>query len=128
MKKIYIVVAVLVGLLAAFAVVKQGEAKLLSVNEIGADPSAFSGTITFRGVMGGISQTDRSVIGVMDMKELQCTSPNCNKILIPVKCAGTPPVFGDEVKVTGSFRIEPNGGYLFVADNVKVVRNHKIGG
>ena len=127
-KYIYIVVAALVGVAIAFTMVKQGEAKTLSVNEIGTDPAAYTGTITFRGVMGGISQADPSVVGVMDIKELQCTSANCNKILIPVKCAGNPPVLGDEVKVTGSFRVVPNGGYLFVADNVKVVKNHKIGG
>jgi len=127
-KYIYIVVAVLVGVVTAFALVQQGEAKVLSVNEIGTDPAAFTGTITFRGVMGGISQTDSSVVGIMDVKELQCTSANCNKIMIPVKCAANPPVLGDEVKVTGSFRVEPTGGYMFVADNVKVVKNHKIGG
>lgn len=126
-KNIIIVVAILVGAALGFAMVKQSDAKLLQVNEIGTDPAAYTGTITFTGVMGGISQADRSVIGVMDLKELQCTSPNCNKIMIPVRCQAPQPALGDEIKVTGTFKTEP-GGFMFVADSVKVVRNHKIGG
>ncbi|OGU05705.1 MAG: hypothetical protein A2075_24960 [Geobacteraceae bacterium GWC2_58_44] len=124
---IYVMVAVIIGAVIAFGLVKQGEAKLLNVNEIGSDPSAFTGTITFTGVMGAVSQEDRSVIGVMDLKELKCTSANCNKILIPVKCVGAVPAMGDELKVTGSFVKNPTG-FMFAADKLKVVRNHKIGG
>ena len=63
----------------------------------------------------------------MDLKELQCTSANCNKVLIPVKFQGPQPILGDEIKMTGSF-INADGGYLFAAENVKVLKYHKIGG
>jgi hypothetical protein len=129
MKKnhIYIVVALLIGAVIAFALVKQGEAKVLNVNDIGADPSAFTGQITFTGIMGGVSNQDPKVVGIMDLKELKCTTPGCNKIFIPVKCNNNIPAFGDEVKVTGSF-MKDNRGYIFAAENIKVVKNHKIGG
>lgn len=126
-KYIYVLVAVVIGAAIAFAMVKPGEAKALNVNEIGSDPSAFTGTITFTGIMGGISKQDPNVVGIMDLKELQCTTPGCNKIYIPVKCASVVPVLGDEVKVTGNF-IKEAKGYLFTADKITVVRNHKIGG
>ena len=126
-KYIYVLVAVVIGAAIAFATVQQGEAKALNVNEIGSDPSAFTGTITFTGIMGAVSQQDPTVVGIMDLKELQCTTPGCNKIYIPVKCASAVPALGDEVKVTGSFRKDAKG-YLFTADKIKVVRNHKIGG
>lgn len=129
MKKnhIFILVALIIGAAVAFAMVKQGDAKVLNVNDIGSDPSAFTGQITFTGIMGAVSDRDPSVVGIMDLKELKCTTPGCNKIFIPVKCNSNIPVLGDEVKVTGAFVKEPRG-YIFAAENVKVVKNHKIGG
>jgi hypothetical protein len=125
-KYIYVAVAVLLGITISFTLVKQGDAKVLNVNEIGADPAAFSGNITVTGVMAGVSE-DRSIFGIMDLKELQCKSANCNKVVIPIKYTGSQPVLGDEVKVTGKF-VSVAGGYAFAADKVKVVRNHRIGG
>jgi len=126
-KYIYVLVALVIGAAVAFAMVQKGDAKPLNVTEIGPDPSAFTGTITFTGVMGAVSEQDKNIVGVMDLKELQCKSANCNKMYIPVKCAGKVPVLGDEVKVTGSFVKDPKG-YFFNAEKIKVVRNHKIGG
>ena len=126
-KYIYVAVAVILGAAIAFTFVKQGEAKVLNVNDIGSDPAAFSGTITVTGIMAGVSQTDSSIFGIMDVKELQCTSANCNKVFIPIKYSGSQPVVGDEVKVTGNF-MNTAGGYLFIAEKLKVLRNHKIGG
>lgn len=103
------------------------EAKALHVNEVGSDPAAYSGTITVVGVTKAFSNVDASVIGIMDLKELQCTTPNCNKLLLPVKYQGTRPAVGDEVRVTGSFT-QVQGGYLFIASELKVVRQHQIGG
>ncbi|NTV50230.1 MAG: hypothetical protein HGB32_14425 [Geobacteraceae bacterium] len=77
--------------------------------------------------MGGTSPKDPSVFGMFDLKELQCTTPNCNKLYLPVKHQGVMPKLGDELRVTGSL-IKMPGGFLFSAANVKVVRNHKIGG
>lgn len=128
MKKQYILAAVacVIGLALAFFL-SSGSAKAFSVNDVASDPAAFSGTITITGIMGGISQFDQKVFGIMDVKELQCTTPNCNKVFIPVKYEGQMPVPGDEVKATGSF-VKMNEGYLFAAQAVKVLRNHKIGG
>jgi hypothetical protein len=103
------------------------EAKALNVNEVGSDPAAYSGTITVVGVTKAFSKVDASVIGIMDLKELQCTTPNCNKPLLPVKYQGERPAVGAEVQVTGSFT-QVQGGYLFVANELKVVRHHQIGG
>jgi hypothetical protein len=75
----------------------------------------------------GISRQDPSIFGIMDVKELQCQSPNCNKLILPVKYPGKLPAAGDEVTLTGSF-VNIGGGYLFAAEQVEVLRNHKLGG
>lgn len=120
-------IALAVVALIGIIVVSTGNAKALNVNDVANDPASFSGTITITGIMGGTSQQDPSVFGVMDIKELQCKTPNCNKLLIPIRYQGQAPRFGDEVKVTGSF-IKESGGFMFAAQQVKVLRNHKIGG
>jgi hypothetical protein len=128
MNKKYILAAVacVVGLAVAF-VISSGSAKAFSVNDVASDPAAFGGIITITGIMGGVSQFDQKVFGIMDVKELQCKSQNCNKVFIPIKYEGQMPVPGDEVKATGSF-VKMTEGYLFAARDVKVLRNHKIGG
>lgn len=103
------------------------QTKAFNVNDVAADPAAYSGSITITGVMWGTSQIDPKVFGVVDLKELKCTTPGCNKIVIPIRHAGPIPVLGDEVRVTGAFKPEA-GGYVFAAEKVKVVKNHKIGG
>ncbi len=103
------------------------DSKALSVNDIASDPAAFSGTITITGIMAGVSPQDPRVFGIMDIKELQCTTQNCNKVIIPVTCRGKQPVPGDEVRLVGSF-VNQGKGYLFAAEKVTVVRNHRIGG
>lgn len=101
--------------------------KALAVNEVGADPAAYSGTITVTGIMGGVSNQDPSIFGVMDVKELQCKTANCKKLYIPVRYDGNQPALGDEIRMTGSF-VNSGQGYLFVAQKLKVVRNHTLGG
>lgn len=123
-----IAVAVIIGAAIAFGVANQGGGgKALNVSEIGADPGAFTGTITITGIMAGVSQYDKSVIGIMDVKELQCKSQNCNKLFIPVKFPEKQPLVGDEIRATGQFHKFPTG-YMFIAQKLKVVKNHKIGG
>jgi hypothetical protein len=122
-----ILTAVLVAAAAIFALVHTGGANVLQVNDVGPDPAAFTGTITVAGIVAGVSKQDPAVIGMMDKKELQCTSPNCNKIYLPFKAPGYSPVVGDEVRVTGSI-VASGGGYVLMADAVKVVKNHRIGG
>ncbi len=126
-KNIFFVVALLVGITLSYALFFRGDANALQVNQLASDPSAYSGTITVTGIMAGTSPQDPSVFGIFDLKELKCTTPNCNKIYLPVKSQGTIPKQGDEVLVTGSF-LKTNDGFLFSASSVKVVRNHKIGG
>jgi hypothetical protein len=126
-KNIIVVAALLVGLASAYAFSMQSGPKALAVSDVGADPAAFTGTISVTGVMRGVSQQDPTIFGVMDVKELQCKTANCNKILIPVRYQGQRPVLGDEIKMTGSFS-NSNAGYLFEAKQLKVLRNHKIGG
>ena len=102
------------------------DAKALHVNEVGSDPTAYSGTITIVGVTKGFSTADTNVFGIMDLKEKQCNTPNCNMTMLPVKYQGPLPAIGDEVQVTGSF-VQVQGGYLFAANDVKVVRHHQVG-
>lgn len=113
--------------LALIIVATPGGADVLNVNDVGSDPAAFAGDITVTGIVAGVSQQDPSIIGMMDKRELQCTTPNCNKLYIPFKASGYTPNRGDEVRIQGRF-IATAGGYLFMADNVKVVKTHRIGG
>jgi len=126
-KNILIAVALAVGIALSYALFFRGNANALQVNQVGADPSAYSGAITVTGIMAGTSPQDPRVFGMFDLKELQCNTPNCNKFYLPVKYQGAMPKLGDEVRANGSF-IKTNGGFLFSASNVKVVRNHRIGG
>lgn len=125
-KNLIIAGAVVIGVVCAFFLFK-GTSKALNVNDVGSDPAAFAGTITVTGIMAGTSQQEPTIFAIVDKKELQCNSPNCNKVLLPVRHQGKLPIIGDEVRVTGSFVTE-NGGYLFAAEKVKVVRHHQIGG
>lgn len=130
-KYLFLLVAIVAGVVA-FAVFSQpgmqkADAKVLNVNEVGADPGAYTGAITITGIMAAVSNQDASIFGIMDIQELQCTMANCNKILIPVKYDGQQPAMGDEVRITGSF-IQSGGGYLFTAQEVDVIRNHTLGG
>ena len=124
---------VLIGLVLAVAITAgiffsgAGQATALHVNQVVADPAAFSGTITVTGVTAGFSPHDPALFGVMDIKELQCTTPNCKKALIPVRVTGPIPALGDEVRISGTFVNSPMG-YVLTAETVKVVRNHKLGG
>lgn len=126
-KNIFIAVAVLIGIALSYGLFFRGDANALQVNQVAADPSAYSGTITVTGIMAGTSPQDPSLFGMFDLKELQCKTPNCNKLYLPVKYQGAMPKPGDEVQVSGSF-MPISGGFYFSATGVKVVRNHKIGG
>lgn len=126
-QKIFIVAALLVGIALAVVITSQGDGDLLQVNQVGSDPLAYSGTITVTGIMAGVSNSDPSIFGIYDIKELQCTTANCNKLYVPVRYQGAMPKVGDEVRVTGSFS-KVAQGVVFTAEKIKVVRNHPIGG
>ncbi len=117
------------ALLAVFALVAgcKNEATLLQVNDVVSDPGAFSGDITVVGIVYGFAQTDATIAGIMDKKELQCTTPNCKKVLLPVKINGAMPKVGAEVKVSGSFTAAPMGQVL-LAERVEVLAQHPLGG
>ena len=119
--------ALILGGFATLGTVGCAQSPAHAVNDVASDPAAYAGTITISGIMGGTSRMDPAVFGIMDVKELQCTTPGCNKLFIPVRAAGPIPALGDEVRVTGAFKNE-GSGYIFVAEKVKVVKNHKIGG
>ena len=126
-KTIFIVVSLLAGIGLSYALFFKGNADALQVNQVAADPAAYSGPVTITGIMAGTSQQDPTIFGMIDLKELQCNSPNCNKLYLPVKYRGSLPKLGDEVRVSGTFT-QMGGGYIFSATDMKVVRNHKIGG
>lgn len=94
------------------------------VNDVASDPGAFSGKMTIVGIVNAYSPQDPTLVGIMDKKELQCTTPNCNKVLLPVRFNGERPKIGDEVKVSGTFI----GGKLFQAETLKIVATHNLGG
>lgn len=119
---IFVVVSAIAGFLWL-----NNKSSTLHVNQVGADPLAYSGSITVTGIMAGVAPENPAIFGMFDVKELQCTTPNCNKLYIPVRHQGTMPKPGDEIRVTGSFATVA-GGMLFDAKNIKVLRNHKIGG
>lgn len=126
-QKLVIVAALFVGIALAVVITSKGDGDILHVNQVGADPLAYNGTITVTGIMAGVSNSDPSIFGIFDIKELQCTTANCNKLYVPVRHQGAMPKLGDEVRVTGSF-MKIAQGVVFTAEKVKVVRNHPIGG
>jgi len=127
-KYIVLSVALLVGIALAYALFFRGNADALQVNQVASDPSAYSGTITVTGIMAGTSPQNPSILGIFDLKELNCTTANCNKIYLPVKYQGAMPKLGDEVLISGSFMKMSGGGFIFSASTLKVVRNHSLGG
>ena len=99
----------------------------LNVNEVASDPGAYVGTITLAGVTSGFSKDDKTLFGIMDLKELTCTSTTCNKVILPIRFQGPLPRFGDEVRVTGAFASDGNG-YFFNSEHLVVVQHHNLGG
>lgn len=118
--------ALVAGLSLALLLTGPGDAGALHVNDVGSDPGAFTGTLTVTGITAAFAQHDPTLFGLMDLKELQCTTPNCNKLLLPVRYQGKLPAIGDQLTVTGAF-IPVGGGYVFAAEKIAVVKNHKLG-
>ncbi len=105
----------------------KSETPALQVNDVVADPGAFSGSVSVQGIVYTYGKGDRSLVGIMDKKELQCTTPNCKKVLLPVKVKGRVPAIGEEVIVSGSFSETP-WGYALNAETVEVLATHNLGG
>ena len=109
----------------ALAAVACGGPSGLGVNEIRNNPALLQGKVTVQGVVGGFSQQDPHIFGVMDLSELNCNNPNCGRFFLPVRAEGPSPRIGDEVRITGQLTDEP-GGKIFAATKVHVVRNHRM--
>jgi len=105
----------------------QPEGPTFQVNDVVSDPGAFNKTLSVVGVVNAYGKTDSSLVGIMDKKELQCTTPGCSKVLLAVRVKGDRPAIGDEVKATGSFTKE-SWGYVLNAEKVSVLANHDLGG
>jgi hypothetical protein len=126
-KYLIVGVALVVGIGAAILFTRPADVAALNVKDVLSDPAAYSGTLTLAGITAAFSQHDGELFGIMDVSELQCTSPNCHKPILPVRFKEKLPAMGDEVRVTGEFRQMP-GGFLFFAEKIAVVRNHNLGG
>lgn len=100
--------------------------QVFQINDVVSDPGAFSKPLTLEGVVYTYAKGNKSIVGVMDKKELQCTTPNCNKALLAVQASGTQLSVGDEIKASGTI-VRENWGYVLKADDVKVITTHKIG-
>ncbi|MCG8614856.1 MAG: hypothetical protein MI802_01460 [Desulfobacterales bacterium] len=124
-----ILIGVLLIMAAGFGLYKfmPASSPALNVDEVASDPGAYVGTITLAGVTSGFAQDDKTLFGIMDLKELTCTSTTCNKAILPIRYQGPLPRLWDEVRVTGVFANDGNGYYLN-SETLVVVTNHKQGG
>jgi hypothetical protein len=105
----------------------KNDALVYQVNDVVSDPGAYVGDLTLEGVVYTFAKDNPSIVGVMDKKELQCTTPNCKKTLMAVQVVESKLAVGDEVKVSGAI-VKESWGYLLKAEQVKVMNNHKLGG
>ncbi len=94
------------------------------VNDVASDLGAFTIPLNIVGIVNVYSSTDADIVGIMDKKELQCTTPNCEKKLLAVRFEGERPKIGAEIKVYGSVV----GEKLFQAETLEVLANHNLGG
>lgn len=119
----------LIAVFTLFALITgcKTESPAFQVNDVVSDPGAFNGSLTIVGIVNAHSQADETIVGIMDKKELQCSSPGCEKVLLPVKITGKRPSIGDEIRVYGTFNLQPQA-QIFVATKVEVMAKHKLGG
>lgn len=132
MKKYIFALAAVIITVIAFAGLSSGMGRkvqtksVLSVNDIQADPAAYTGTITINGVVSGSSKQDPKIFAIIDTAEAKlCKIVTCATFYLPVKYAGNAPKEGDEVNVTGSFG---DKGRVFNATKVDVLRHLNLGG
>lgn len=127
MKKYIFALAAIVITGVSFAGFSSGMGKkvqtkgVLSVNDIQADPAAYTGTITINGVVAGLSKDDPKLFAIIDTAEAKlCKTTHCARFYLPVKYTGKAPKEGDEVNVTGSFG---DKGRVFNATRVDILRH-----
>ena len=117
---------VYVSLLAIIGLLAGCKDQVFQVNDIVSDPGAFSKPLTLEGIVYTYAKGNTSIVGVMDKKELQCTTPNCNKALLAVQADGKRLAVGDEIKATGSITKE-SWGYVLKANQVEIIAKHNLG-
>lgn len=100
---VIIVCLTFAGLSGGMGAKPQTSKGILSVNDIQADPAAYSGTITINGVVSGFSKQDPKIFAIVDTAEVKlCRTVSCGRFYLPVKYDGPAPKPGDEVNVTGT--------------------------
>jgi len=132
MKKYIFALAAIVITSVAFASFSSGTGKrvqtkgVLTVNDIQADPAAYTGTITINGVVASISKQDPKLFAIIDTAEAKlCKTVTCAMFYLQVKNMGKRPQEGDEINVTGSFGEK---GRVFNATKVDVLGHLNLGG
>lgn len=116
-----VAILVFAGLSGGMGAKPQAKNGILSINDIQADPAAYTGTITLNGVVSGFSKEDTKLFALVDTAEVKlCRTVTCGRFYLPVKYDGPAPKIGDEVNVTGEFTEK---GQLFKAQKVEVLRN-----
>ena len=126
MKKSLLKSVVYLSIIAMVSLTTGCKEEVFQVNDIISDPGAFSEPLSLEGIVYRFAQDDTSIVGVMDKKELQCTTPNCNKALLAVRVSDSQLAIGDEIKVSGSISKE-SWGYILKAEQVQVITKHKLG-
>lgn len=132
MKKYIIIFIAIILIAVVFISLSKGktkvikEGKVLSVNDIQADPSAYKGIITINGVVAGISPQNPKIFAIIDTAEAKtCKVIDCAKFYLYVIYEGVAPKVWDEVNITGSFA---DAGKTFVATKVEILRHLDFGG
>lgn len=93
------------------------------VNDLASDPGAFTKELTVVGIVNAYAPKDATLVGIMDMKELQCNTPGCNKVLLPVRYNGSRPAIGAQIKVSGIIQ-----GKTLNAATLEIIAMHNLGG
>lgn len=131
MKKHFIIIVAIIITGISFAGFSSGMEKkvqtkgILSVNDIQADPAAYTGSVTINGVVSSISKEDPKLFAIIDTAEAKfCKIVTCANFYLSVQYAGNRPKEGDEINVTGSFGEK---GRVFNATKVDVLRHLNLG-
>jgi hypothetical protein len=126
-KYILMLIAIIFVAAVAFSGLSNGKTRtvkeggILSINDIQADPAAFTGVVTITGVVSRIAGPNPKTFMLVDTHEAKsCKSTHCARFYQPVQYGGTLPKEWDEVNVTGNF---VQGGKLFQATKVEVIKH-----
>ena len=72
------------GFSGGMGVKPQARNGILSINDIQADPAAFTGTITLNGVVSGFSKEDPKTFFIIDTAEVKlCRTVSCGRFYLP---------------------------------------------